>query len=94
MKKEIKELSKLLKVVEPSKKRRAAQIVFLAVVCLGKNFDEVSAYFKIPYNDVRNAVTVMATALKMKPNFKAKMIKVARLYAMEKEINNQLKEVA
>jgi hypothetical protein len=94
MKSEIKKLSKILTVVEASEEKRALQIVFLSVVCLQKSFDEVAAYFKVPYCKVRHAVTLMHLELNKRPQFKANMLKVARLYHMENQINHQLHLVA
>lgn len=86
MKDKIQKLENILKIVEKNENQRAIQLVFLSVVFLGYRFDEVSAYFNIPYNKVQNAVTVMHVQLKRRKSFMAKMHKACRIYNVQQSL--------
>ena len=88
MKKQIKKLSKALKVVEKSKEKRAVYLVYLYIVLLGYKIPQVAQYFKLTELEVQSGLTVCGVRLNNpnKMGFRQKMHIAARMYSFEEEL--------
>jgi len=88
MKKQVKKLRSILKEVEQNENKRAAMLVYLSVVLLGKKFKEVSKYFSIPEVKVQSGVSKMQGLLNSKTDssFYLQMHKVFNMYNSVTEI--------
>lgn len=88
MKNKLIKLSQALQVVEPCEKKRAVQLVYLAIVVLGLRIPEVANYFKLPENKVQFALTVCGITLQKDYSFRNKMHTAARIYNVENNVLN------